>query len=76
MSILSFVFGFVSVHNVIAAAAGAVATVSSQKVYAFVTKQTASAKVLIAQLEARVKALEAQGAAAVGKASAAIAAKV
>ena len=44
-------------HTVVGAVIGSVVTVSSQKVYAFVLKQTTSAK---AALEARVAALEAK----------------
>jgi hypothetical protein len=44
MSILSIVKAVVDLHSVLGAVAGSVATVSSQKVYAFVTKQTASVK--------------------------------
>ena len=64
MSIFSIIYAFVDVHSVAGAVAGAVAAVSSKKVYAFVTKQKASAVAaadpVIAKLAADVTALKAK----------------
>jgi hypothetical protein len=53
MSILSFLF---TAHSVFGAVAGSVATVSSQKVYAYVAAKTAAAKVAVAAAAAKVEA--------------------
>jgi hypothetical protein len=52
----SVIFAFFNFKTLAGAVAGAVATVSSQKVYAYVTKQTASAKAAVAAAEAKVSA--------------------
>lgn len=56
MSIFSFVYAIVDAHSVVGAVAGAVATVSSQKVYAWVKKQAASAEADAVALAAKAKA--------------------
>jgi hypothetical protein len=52
----SVIFALFNLKSLAGAVAGAVATVSSQKVYAYVTKQTASAKAEVAAAAAKVTA--------------------
>jgi hypothetical protein len=56
MSVLSIVTAVVDAHSVLGAVVGAVAAVSSQKVYAFVQKQTALAKAAVTAEADKVKA--------------------
>jgi hypothetical protein len=47
MSIFSIVYAVIDAHSVLGAVAGSVVTVSSQKVSAWVSKQSASAKAAV-----------------------------
>lgn len=53
MSVLSFIF---TAHSILGAVAGSVATVSSQKVFAYVSAKTAAAKAAVDAAAAKVAA--------------------